>query len=85
MKVLNSLPVSSFGGLNFVIKETIDLKINGLLNTTLPALPKQSKYNWFDVMMSYWSIFSVEFFYQILIPVTGGVWLSGMISFVVKK
>jgi len=39
MKVLNPLPVSSFGGLNFVIKEAIDLKINGLLNTTLPDLP----------------------------------------------
>jgi hypothetical protein len=57
MKVLNSLPVSSFGGLNFVIKEAIDLKINSLLNSSLPTMPKQSKYNWFDVLMSYWSVF----------------------------
>lgn len=57
MKVLNSSPVSAFGGLNYVIKEAIDLKINGLLNTTLPALPKQCSYNWFDIIMSYWSVF----------------------------
>lgn len=57
MKVLNSLPVSSFGGLNFVIKEAIDLKINSLLNNNLPTMPKQAKYSWFDVIMSYWSVF----------------------------
>ena len=57
MKVLNSSPVSSFGGLNFVIKEAIDLKINSLLNKHLPALPKQTQYNWFDILMSYWSVF----------------------------
>ena len=57
MKVLNSLPVSAFGGLNFVIKEAIDLKINSLFNNHLSVLPKQSKYNWFDVIMSYWSVF----------------------------
>lgn len=57
MKVINSKPVSSFGGLNFVIQEAINLKINTLLNTNLPALPKQCKYNWFDIIMSYWSVF----------------------------
>lgn len=57
MKVLNSIPVSAFGGLNFVIKEAIDFKIHNLLNNNLPVLPKQSKYNWFDVIMSYWSVF----------------------------
>jgi len=57
MKVLNSLPVSSFGGLNFVIKEAIDLKINSLLIRNLPSMPKQTKYNWFDIIMSYWSVF----------------------------
>lgn len=57
MKIVNSLPVSSFGGLNFVIKEVIDLKINELLNSSLPALANQSKYTWFDIIMSYWSAF----------------------------
>lgn len=57
MKVINSKPVSAFGGLNFVIQEAINLKINTLLNTNLPALPKQSQYNWFDIIMSYWSVF----------------------------
>lgn len=61
MKVLNSIPVLAFGGLNFVTKEALDLKIHNLLNNNLPVLPKQSKYNWFDVIMSYWSVFfSVE-------------------------
>ena len=53
----NSSAVSAFGGLNYVIKEAIDLNISGFLNRNLPSLPKQSKYNWFDVFMSYWSVF----------------------------
>ena len=57
MKVIQSNHISSFGGLNFVIKEVIDLKINNLINSSLPALPKQSKYKWFDIIMSYWSVF----------------------------
>jgi hypothetical protein len=57
MKVVNSSPVSSFGGLNFVIKEAINLKINNLINDSLPTLANQSKYNWFDIIMSYWAAF----------------------------
>jgi hypothetical protein len=57
MKILNSSAVSSFGGLNFVIEEVIKLKINKLLAEHLPLLPKQSTYNWFDIIMSYWSVF----------------------------
>lgn len=57
MKILNSSAISPFGGLNFVIKEAIDLNINGLLINNLPNLPTQSKYTWFDIFMSYWSVF----------------------------
>ena len=57
MKIQKSQTVSPFGGINFVIKEAIDLNINTLLNSKLPSLPTQSKYNWFDIFMSYWSIF----------------------------
>ncbi len=57
MKLLKSPAISSFGGINFVIKEAISLKINGLLECNLPTLPKQSKYTWFDIIMSYWSVF----------------------------
>lgn len=57
MKILNSPAISSFGGLNFVIKEIINLNINRLINNNLPKLPEQSKYNWFDIIMSYWSVF----------------------------
>ena len=57
MKILNSPAISAFGGLNFVIKEAIDLNINKLFDNNLPKLPKQSKFNWFDIVMSYWSVF----------------------------
>jgi hypothetical protein len=57
MKILNSSAISPFGGLNFVIKEAIDLNINKLFEDNLPKLPKQCKYNWFDIIMSYWSVF----------------------------
>jgi hypothetical protein len=57
MKILQSSPVSSFGGLNLVIREAINLKINNLLESSLPVLPIQSRYNWFDIIMSYWSVF----------------------------
>jgi len=57
MKVLNSPAISPFGGINFVIKEAIDLNINKLIENNLPPLPQQSTYNWFDIIMSYWSVF----------------------------
>ena len=57
MKILNSAAISPFGGLNFVIEETIKLKIDKLLKENLPVLPKQTTYNWFDIIMSYWSVF----------------------------
>lgn len=57
MKIIKSQAISPFGGINFVIKEAIDLKINTLLNSNLPSLPTQSQYNWFDIFMSYWSVF----------------------------
>ncbi len=57
MKILNSSAISPFGGLNFVIEETIRLKINKLLEENLPALSIQSTYSWFDIIMSYWSVF----------------------------
>ena len=57
MKIHNSSAITPFGGLNFVIKEAIDLNINTLLSSSLPRLPQQCKYNWFDILMSYWSVF----------------------------
>jgi hypothetical protein len=57
MKILNSPAISPFGGLNFVIEEVIKLEINKLIEDNLPVLPKQSTYSWFDIFMSYWSIF----------------------------
>lgn len=56
MKIINSLPISSFGGLNFVFEELENLKIDRVLNQLLPELPLQCKYSWKDIIYSYWSI-----------------------------
>ena len=57
MKVLKSSPISSFGGLNFVIKEFDNKGLSKLLNDFLPTMPKQSTYCWRDLMYSFWSVF----------------------------
>ncbi|MFZ5430427.1 MAG: hypothetical protein ACOZDD_09350 [Bacteroidota bacterium] len=57
MKIVNSSPITPFGGINFAIKEAIDLNINNLINSNMVDLAKQSKYTWFDIIMSYWSAF----------------------------
>lgn len=57
MKILNSSHISSFGGLNFVLKEFDQLGIGSLLNHRLPSLPEQNKYEWRDILYSFWSIF----------------------------
>jgi len=57
MKVLNSFPISSFGGLNLVLRELDQLKTDSILHQHLPILPAQSKYTWKDLLYSFWSIF----------------------------
>jgi hypothetical protein len=56
MKVINSLTATSFGGLNFVLKELSELGIDKLLDKELPKLSSQSKYTWKDIFYTYWSI-----------------------------
>jgi len=57
MKVINSSDISPFGGLNFVLREFETLKLGTFLNESLPALPIQSKYQWKDILYSFWSIY----------------------------
>ncbi len=57
MKILNSSSVSSFGGLNFVLKEFDNLRLDKFFNNNLPFLPPQSKYTWKDIIYSLWSLF----------------------------
>lgn len=57
MKVINSSHISPFGGLNFVLKEFETLNLGNLLNENLPCLPVQSKYQWKDILYSFWSIY----------------------------
>lgn len=56
MKVINSLPATSFGGLNFVLQAISELGIGKLLEKELPKLPSQCKYTWKDIFFTYWAI-----------------------------
>lgn len=57
MKILNSLEVSAFGGLNFVLEELDRVGIGKLLEDHLPELATQSRYDWRDLLYSFWSIY----------------------------
>ena len=57
MKVINSSPISAFGGLNFVLNYLNSLKIDELFDKTLPGLAPQTKYLWSDIIYSHLAIF----------------------------
>ncbi|GAB1855965.1 hypothetical protein MHTCC0001_08000 [Flavobacteriaceae bacterium MHTCC 0001] len=57
MKILKSSHISPFGGLNFVLDEFDKNKIGQIINDTLPQLSPQSRYDWRDILYSYWSVF----------------------------
>ena len=57
MKIINSSPITSFGGLNFVLDEFESIGLGRYINSELPGLPSQSKYSWKDIFYSFWSLF----------------------------
>jgi len=57
MKVQNSNYITPFGGLNFVLEELNNLKIDSILQENLPTLAPQSIYNWKDIFYSFWSLY----------------------------
>lgn len=57
MKVINSSPISAFGGLNFIFNYLHSLRINELFNKTLPELAPQTKYSWSDIIYCHLAIF----------------------------
>lgn len=57
MKVIKSDQISPFGGLNFVLEAFDNLGVGELINKELPALPPQCKYEWRDLLYSFWSIY----------------------------
>ena len=57
MKILNSAPISCFGGLNFVLEEIEAQGVGQLLTKNMPELAAQSKYSWKDIIYSFWSVF----------------------------
>lgn len=56
MKIIQSNHISSFGGINFVLNEFDNVGINKLLNSNLPKLPSQSKFEWKDIFYSFWAV-----------------------------
>lgn len=57
MKILKSNYITPFGGLNFVLEELENLKIDKILHENLPTLAPQSFYNWKDIFYSFWSLY----------------------------
>ncbi|WP_431292644.1 IS1380 family transposase [Pedobacter sp. P26] len=57
MKIRNSNPISSFGGINFVFDYLNKLEIDKLCHAHLPCVAAQSKYSWKDVFYSLKSVF----------------------------
>lgn len=57
MKVQHSSSISSFGGINFVFDYLESNNYQPLFDKNLPKLPKQSTYNWKDIIYSILSIY----------------------------
>lgn len=57
MKVTHSNSISSFGGLNIIHHELEKLNIGGQLNSSLPVLALQSRYDWKDMFYSLLSVY----------------------------
>jgi hypothetical protein len=57
MKVVKSRKINPFGGINFVIEEFDHQGVGQLLNQELPTPAAQSKYDWRDLLYSFWSVF----------------------------
>jgi len=57
MKIQQSSHLSPFGGLNFVLEEFDNLKIDQLLASHLPELSANSHYKWKDLIYSFWSVY----------------------------
>ncbi|PCJ01115.1 MAG: hypothetical protein COB15_01390 [Flavobacteriales bacterium] len=57
MKILNSSPISAFGGINFVYEDFDFLEIDKIFKNNLPKLSNQSKYTWKDILYSFMSIY----------------------------
>lgn len=57
MKVIHSSEISPFGGLNFVIEELDKAGLGQVLENRLPVLPLQTKFQWRDILYSFFSIY----------------------------
>lgn len=57
MKILNSNPISAFGGINFVFKFLSDIKFEAFINHHFPRFKSQSKYSWVDIFYSILAIY----------------------------
>ncbi|MFC1226801.1 hypothetical protein ACFE6N_23585, partial [Pedobacter sp. BG31] len=55
--IINSDPISAFGGINFVFDYLNRLEIDKLCHAHLPGVAAQSRYSWKDVFYSLKSVF----------------------------
>lgn len=56
MKIQKSTGLTPFGGINFVLEELEDLGIGRMLNNHLGPLGSPSRYDWKDLVYSFWSV-----------------------------
>lgn len=57
MKVINRKQINAFGGINFIYQHLDKLKFEDILESNLPKLATQTKYNWKDIFYSFLSIY----------------------------
>lgn len=56
MKIQKGSGITPFGGINFVLEEFERLGIGQILQEELASLGPQSRYNWKDLIYSFWSM-----------------------------
>lgn len=57
MKILNSKPITAFGGINFVFELLENNNFRNSINQHLPELNTQSQYSWADIFYSILAIY----------------------------
>ena len=57
MKILNSNPISAFGGINFVFDFLENNNLGDFIKQSFPMLKTQSQYSWTDIFYSILAIY----------------------------
>jgi len=57
MKIQYGKKICAYGGYNFVVSSLDKLGIGKILNANLPKLAEQCKYDWRDLLYSFWAVY----------------------------